>query len=217
VELPRQSEPEPKPNGGLLSGLGNLFQTPEPELQPSPIFSTASQPAPGGSFRSEAGPLSPEAEQILSQIPDAIGGEAGDPGGPADLAGADGLELGGEICDEAAARATLEWIGDMLADWRKREDYRQAGKNAAGAAKHWAKVVNQAWARFAPQLLTSLGNAWPGLIPAVAMTAVAFGPAIASDVKQSAKERAGLGLVQPQSGPVPVPQPPAPRTGLVRE
>lgn len=213
--------PEPKPNGaGLLSGLGNLFASPNPEPpSPSPeqTFSTGPQSSPAG-FSPE---LSPEAEQILAQIPETIGDGAA-AAVPGELGGADDFDLAGEICDEEAARDILEWVGESLADWRKREEYRAAGQRAGGAAKHWSRVVNGLWTRYAPVMLASLGESMPGLIPAVAMTAIAFGPAIASDMRQTSEERRRRGLAQPQRSPQPISvgepataEPARPRRGIV--
>jgi hypothetical protein len=220
LELPApSSQPEPKPNGNGLFGNLNPFASPSRQSSPE-TFSTAPQSSPAG-FSPETEPLSPEAEQILSQIPETIGGEADDPGGPADVGdhagqlGGAGFDLAGEICDEEAAREILEWVGDSLADWRKREEYRVAGKRAGGAAKHWSRVINGLWTRYAPLLLSQLGETVPGLIPAVAMTAIAFAPAIGADIKQTALDRGRRGVAEPQ-GPQPVPpQRSTPRYGIV--
>jgi hypothetical protein len=216
---PAQSKPLPPPlevpqassgpqvqeqSGGLFGNLGNLLSGKTVEAEAGPEVETFSSPSESSSPGShpEAGPLSAEAEQILSQIPESIG-EADEAGGPADLSGCENsagvVELGAEICDEATARAALAWIGDTLAAWRKREEYSKAGQQAGAAGPHVARLVNQAWAQFAPAFLSNLGNAYPGLIPAVVIIGGAFGPAVLADVRESRKA-AHKPLVGPQAG-----------------
>ncbi len=195
-------------DGGLLSSLGNLLKSSEVE---QPKTAAASLPSSGGSSassipKSEALPA--EAERLLAGVPDFIGGDgAAAPGGalPDAVDGPEGAGLlemvGSEIVDAEAAAAVLQWVGGALADWRKREAYRDAGRNAAMAGKHWARVCNQLWREYAPGLLADVADRYPGLVPAVALTVIPFGMALWADVQETRKIHLAKPLVNEPAKP----------------
>jgi hypothetical protein len=192
---------------GLLSSLGNLLKSPEVE---QPKTAAASLPSSGGSSESsipKSEALPAEAERLLAGVPDLIGGEGAAPGGalPDAVDGPEGAGLlemvGSEIVDAEAAAAVLQWVGGALADWRKREAYRDAGRNAAMAGKHWARVCNQLWQEYAPGLLADVADRYPGLVPALALTAIPFGMAVWADVQETSKARKAVPLVRETAKP----------------
>jgi hypothetical protein len=217
IELPLPSAKPAEPESpGLLSGLSNLFQSPQAPAAAPQGSEDFSAPSSTATFNE---PLSAESERILASVPDRIGGgEADDPGGPADVSHeTDGLAalVGGEICDEQDVHQLLKMVGGFLADFRKCESYRIDDGKAGLIARPWAQVVNHLWVRYAPALLTDLSNSVPGLAKAVMLTSLVFGPAVMEDVKQSSAARANAAR-EIQSGPQRVARaaapPPRPRS-----
>lgn len=201
-----ESAPPQEQSGGLFAGLGNLLGgtvEAEPEPEAAATSSTPSQGASAGSSP-DGEMLSAEAEQILAGIPDVIGGEADDPGGPADVSAQ--VEAGGLIpspagpVDEKTGRALLVQFGAMLAQWRDFEDYKAWGASAGETCgQHLANVANTLWARYAPSFLQSVESTCPGAM------ALAFGaglPLVAVVMRDMARAKA-VPLVQPTQTPKP--------------
>ena len=216
---PEKSEPksaEPEKPGGFLNGL---FSSPNP----NPTIQSGTPSSAGSNGSSAESPLSEEAERILASIPDHVGpepGEAAAAGAPAADSSAEGdalLEMvGEEIVDQDDVAELLKMVGDSLAKWRKRQEYEKAGVRASSiAAKPWAQVINHLWVAYAPSLLADLTANVPGLAKALLMSAIAFGPAVAADMKQTKAERATRNRPADRSQAEP-PADPGPLTTILR-
>lgn len=175
---------------GDLFGLGAVFGSQSP-TNPAP------QPdAVDGSSTSSTAKLSDEAERILQSVPEAIteegdNGAVPNEGGQIDEPSADpmGAMLAGVEFSEPLVRDLVMMVTASVASWRKRDCYKLDEERAGMLAGPYARLLNGWWARFAPQLLTSMCAANPGLMEAAMMTAVVFAPMVAEDMRQTRKER----------------------------
>lgn len=165
---------------------------------PSAISSAPSavEPGPGD-------PLSAEARRILDGIPDRIGGEADDPGGPADVDRLGEVDPLAELANQDIVDAHIagKCISMVLAGVRRirhRDCYRLDDDALDDLGESWTPCLNGLWRRYAPELLRRLNSSAPDLFKAILATSIAFGPMIAQDMAQS-REEARHGR---QAGPV---------------
>ena len=206
---PKQSPPA-KPADGLLNSLSNLFTIPqkaEPEylsLDASQTFST-----------SEALPA--ESERVLASVPEIIGGEADDPGGPADVQELDPVAaLMAQVAFEPQDVQDIlvemfDWLGERFQSDHWKLNERQARMLGTPAAL----MLNSIWARlqdYIPDLIAKWCMETPGASKFILACGLVIGPKIAKQITIS-RERKRLAL-SPQGhgekkpGPVAAPRGP---------
>lgn len=186
LNLPSPSEqvsnPSPNESGGMLAGLGDLLG-----LSPSPVVEQGREAAilSGVSSPGCSPDLSAEQESILAGVPDRIGGEADEPGGPADVPVSMAPAVPVVVTDKTAA-AILTQFGALLASWRKFEEYKAWGLGAGeSAGEYLASALNHAWARYAPLLLQSAEGSFPGLTAFVFAAGLPLVPVVIADLARA--------------------------------
>ena len=202
----------PKPQG-LLSGLGDLFK---PQSQD---FGSDSQPS---STVSPAEALPAESERLLAAVPERIGGEADDPGGPADVPGQDDpiAALMAQVAFEPQdVQDVIEEGFAWLAEHFHSEHWKLTERQSRMLGKPAALLANSLWAKLQAMLPDILGR-WCEETPGAAAFILACGIVVVPKVTQQvaisrerAKERATR--VGPQSMPAKAAQSLQPKPGQV--
>lgn len=216
------AKPEEKP--GLLGQLGSLFSGADNPSATSMMSSAESGHSSAGSIPD---PLSRESEQILSSVPDHIGGEADDPGGPGDVSmhediDADSVrEFMAEIVFENQdIHDLLVEFFDWIAEKRQMEHWRLTERQARMLGRPLAQLLNSLWIRlqnYLPETLAGWCEDIPGATGFILACGLVPTPKIFQDVR-ILRERAKLrakSLVREQSRSQPIRPAPKPASGIV--
>jgi len=194
-------------SGGLLEGIGNLFQIPQKKaepVQPSPAPSS-------GSSTSE--PLSAEAERILRAVPDVIGE---DPAG-------DDPRLGATIDEDPVAALmaqvafepqdvqdviaeTFDWLAERFAS----DHWRLTDRQARMLGRPSAQLLNSLWTKlsnYLPEILSRWCESTPGATAFLLAAGMVITPKVMQQVSISRERARNTSPLQPGPKPVPVPKP----------
>jgi hypothetical protein len=217
-----QQNPPPKQDGGLLAEIGSLFtgaDNPGVMAPPSAASSAAS------SISTDS--LPPESERLLSSVPDFIGGEADDPGGPADVPDQDPVAaLMAQVAFEPqdvqdVIAEFFDWLAERFDSdhWKLNErQARMLGRPAAQLANSmWLKLQN-----YLPDILSKWCEETPGATAFILACGIVVFPKVQKQVaisRERAKaERPQLVKEPPKPvQPVSAPAQEKPRVGIVFE
>jgi hypothetical protein len=196
---------QPAESGGLLSGLNNLFK-PQSQAEPEAPQAAPSKP----SLESSAfEPLSAESERILASVPETIGGgEADDPGGPADVPNQDPIAaLMAQVAfDPQDVQDTLAEMFDWMAERFQSDHWRLTERQARMGGRPAAMMLNAIWTKlqsYIPDMLSKWCEATPGATAFFLWAGIVVGP--------KAMKQFSLSRERSKAKPrVPAPQPAAP-------
>ena len=237
-----QSKPAPKrkphvPKSKPLPppiDLPNQSEGPSPSLSPTshqaePFLGTTAT----SSTPSSEGPLTPEAERILSAVPETIGDVP-----------VDGVDVAGQIeepnpfaglmaaiaFEEQDVKDTLSEMFDWMAERFNSEHWKLTDRQVRILGKPTAQLLNSLWAKLnviLPDILARWCDDTPGATAFILACGIVVGPKVAKQVTISRQRKAAnRQMVQPADshGPArpqqqrPQPQPvPASRSGLIYE
>jgi hypothetical protein len=198
-----------------------------PQHNPAPSGIESVTGSGGSSIPNCSEPLSAEAERILAGVPATVGGEADDPGGPADFSGSalpgsdDAAELVALMdcvmfTPEDVAGTVAEWC-DHLATWLDSDHWRISEGQQRLLGKPYATLANGMWGKvkqMLPGWLASTCETTPGLAGSFMVTAAVFGPKVMQQLIVSRmKKKAGPRIVKPNNEPAPAPAPAPAHTG----
>ena len=218
VELqPVQSKPAEK-SGGLLDGLFPSSREPK-------VTSASSAISIDSSTVNSGEPLSPESERLLHAVPDAIGGEADDAGGPADVPQGEGDAIAALMAQVAFEPQDVQDVICELFDWlaeRFQSDHWQlTDRQARMLGRPAAQLANSMWAKlqvYIPDILGKWCEETPGATAFILACGLVIGPKVTKQVAIS-RERARVQPIlkpAPQPGPQAVERKPEPaRTGVI--
>lgn len=177
-----------------------------------PLKSKEDSPEPS-STSSTSEPLSPESERILSSVPSSIGGEADDPGGPADV----------RVKDDGPVAALMEQVAfetqdvqDMLAemfDWLaerfQSEHWKLNERQARVLGRPSTLMLNSIWLKlqaYIPEILAKWCEETPGATAFITAVGLVIVPKVTKQVAIS-RERAKSGSKPKDQRVQPVPAP----------
>jgi hypothetical protein len=216
----QQSQPA-NPDAGLLSQIGSLFIGAD---NPGANQPTPSKPFSPGSTESPS--LSQESERLLFAVPSTIGGEADDPGGPADVQDADPIAaLMAQVAFEPQdVQDVIAEFFDWLAERFESDHWKLNERQARMLGRPAAQLANSMWVKlqnYLPDILSKWCEETPGATAFILACGIVIAPKISKQMAIS-RERAKAGqpmLVreQPKPQPIPVPAPEKPRAGIVIE
>jgi hypothetical protein len=203
-------------NGGLLEGIGDLFQIPQKPREKVTPFPVPSN----GSSTSE--PLTPEAERILRTVPDVIGEDPALAGEP---------QSAGVIGDEDPITALMAQVAfepqdvqdviaetfDWLAERFESDHWRLTDRQARMLGRPSAQLLNSIWAKlsnYLPDILSRWCESTPGATAFLLAAGMVITPKVMQQVAISRERKATTSPVQPGPKPVSVPQQPRPE-GLI--
>lgn len=183
------------------------FQSGAASADFSASSSTSTEPRPGE-------PLTAEAEAQLADLP-AIGGEADDPGGPADVPGADPALIKPIAFNEAKVRKYLVETFDWLADRFDSEHWCLTDNQAEMLAGPTAELLGGVWTKISVILPDALAN-FPGATAFLVAFSFVVVPKAAQQMAISRARKSGKKVAEmprrpvgvPHRGPAPPPEPP---------
>ena len=199
IDVPQPQGQQPEPQSSLLSHVQNLFQRPR---EPIP-----SQP---DSFEnsSTSERLSEESERILDSIPARIGGEADDPGGPADNGDGGDQDPISALMREVAfdredVEAVLIELFDSLAERFESDHWRLKDRQVKILGKPTTQLLCSVWAKLCA-IMPDVVARWCENTPGAMAFLIAAGIVV---VPKARKQMALNRLKVTAKRPVPVQQP----------
>jgi hypothetical protein len=188
---------------GLLSDLSSLF---DPDSLGSQSQSEADSSI--SSKATSSDPLPAESERLLTHVPDKIGGEADDPGGPADCPG-NNLPVDDPIVALMAQVAfETQDVQDVIAeffDWMaerfESDHWKLTDRQARMLGKPATQLMNSMWLRlqnYLPEILSRWCEETPGATAFILACGIVIAPKVSQQVKISrerAKETARINTI----------------------
>jgi hypothetical protein len=215
-----QSQPANE-DSGLLSQIGSLFTGAD-----NPGAANSASPALPVSSTSTDTSLPPESERLLSAIPSTIGGEADDPGGPADVPDQDPIAaLMAQVAFEPQdVQDVIAEFFDWMAERFESDHWKLNDRQAHMLGRPAAQLANSMWVKlqnYLPDILSKWCEETPGATAFILVCGIVVFPKVQKQVSIS-RERAKAAqpaLVKEQLKPQPIPVPAAekPRVGIVFE
>jgi len=156
--------------------------------------------------------LSEESRRLLSSVPDSIGGEADDPGGPAELPGDDAIAglMAMVAFEPQDVQDTLCEFFDWTAERFKSDHWRLTERQARMLGKPTSLLLNSLWARLClilPDIIGRWASKTPGASAFLLAAGVIVVPKIAKQVQISRARKKTRPVIQPSQRPEPAPRP----------
>jgi hypothetical protein len=202
------------------AGLGSLFQSsPNPTL-PSPSVSDGGSATSSNS--SPDGELSPEAERLLSSVPESIGDVQDGPGaGSADVQANDNpvaALMAAVAFEEQDVQDTLGEIFEWMADRFKSDHWELSERQARMLGRPTAQLLNSLWAKLQnklPDILSRWMDDTPGAAAFFLACGIVLAPKITKQYAISKDRKRTAPMVRAStahgsSQPAPKPAAPAP-------
>jgi hypothetical protein len=202
-----QSNPSDPFNLGPI--LGSSHQS-EAAFEPSSPISSASEPKPG-----EA--LPPDAERLVSDVPETIGDQGRPAARLADPQDATAAAAVGAISpeflqgligfEERDVRNVLEEGFDFLADRFNSEHWKLTEKQSQMLGGPTAQLLSSVWTKLSyllPDQIARWCVSTPGLAGFVIVSSVVIGPKVMQQLTISRQKKSAPAPQRPATGPVPV-------------
>lgn len=215
VPQPTQSSASP------LQAIGNLFRPKETnQAQPESISQGESLTSSGNST---SDPLSAESERLLDSVPESIGGEVDDAGGPAAVSSQvpeDPIAaLMAQVAfEEQDVKDTLGELFDWLAERFESDHWRLTDRQTRMLGRPAAQMLNAIWGKlqvYIPDILGKWCEDTPGATAFILACGIVVVPKVTKQVaisRQRAKTRGPVIAPQPAR---PQAVPPKPKMGIV--
>ena len=188
-----QAKPQDEKSSGLLSGLGSLFSDPD-----NPGKGSISEGPSVDSLSGNAS-LPLESERLLSHVPERIGGEADDPGGPADMPG-NNLPADDPIAALMAQVAfepqdvqdVIEEFFEWLSEHYQSDHWKLSERQSRMLGRPAAQLLNSMWVRlqnYLPDILSKWCEETPGAMAFIMACGIVVAPKVTQQITIS-RERA---------------------------
>lgn len=206
-----QSKPLPPPvepsqaQPFLIHGQGASVPV---SSEPLPTFLNSTEPKPGE-------PLSQDAEQLLQDVPESVGGPVGEVQSPANQSDAESIAAASMMSEIASAitfeeddvRAVLEEGFSWLAERFESEHWKLTERQSKVIGRPAAQLLTSLWGRvceFLPDWMMRAADSTPGLAGFVLATGIVVGPKVMTQIKVSrTRKEKPLAQVPRRSAPAP--------------
>lgn len=215
-----QSQPANDPPS-LLSQMGSLFTGAD---NPGTTSAQLSEPFSPGSTDFSSLPV--ESERLLSGLPQTIGGEADDPGGPADVPDGDPIAaLMAQVAFEPQdVQDVIAEFFDFMAERFESDHWKLTDRQARMLGRPAAQLMNSMWVKlqnYLPDILGRWCEGTPGAMAFILACGIVLTPKISTQLALSReRKKARPQIVQEREQPKPaqpIPAPEKPRVGIVFE
>jgi hypothetical protein len=201
------AKPEEKPDG-LIDQLGSLFSGADNTAKENLL---SAQPGIGSTPDS----LPRESERILSSVPQTIGDEADDPGGPGDVSMHETIEddpikaLMAQVAfEDQDVQDMIAEFFDWLAERFKSDHWKLNERQARMLGRPAAQLLNSMWSRlmdYLPEILSRWCEETPGATAFILACGIVIVPKVTQQVRISRERKKEK--IKPIAAPAPRPQP----------